>query len=137
LYRDLGDTDKALATCQDVVTERKKQLAANPKSFAALGSLALSVNNLGVLQLGVGKPADAQKSFQEALDLRLEQVKRDPKNSLAKVALAASYRDLGAAQMAQGKSDAGLKAWEKALQLREQMAKEHHTIGYYQADLAG
>jgi len=120
-YQLLGRSDRELETATDARGLLASLSAGNPRDTTYREDLAVAHDQFGAtLQ---SSPAEAIRSFQDALVLRQELVRIDPENARWQLALSKSYTKVGGALIGQGKLDAALQMLHDALAIQERLAK--------------
>src|SRR6202011_3586624 len=97
----------------------------DPTNTKARHELARAYNNLGILQLRMGKPpAEALRAHQRAGELREQLAREAPDNAGYKNDLARSYHNLARVQAKTGQRAEALRSLERARTIREELVKK-------------
>jgi serine/threonine-protein kinase len=137
-----GRPTEALGRHQQALVIREKLAQANPAVTEFQDNLAGSHFNIGNLQRAMGKsaatwqPAEALRSYQQALAVLEKLAKVDPTDKALQNSLAKSYNSIGKLQAAAGKLDEARDSYKKALDIRRKLAQDEPTVTGFQNNLA-
>jgi tetratricopeptide (TPR) repeat protein len=98
--------------------------------------LAGSLNNLGLLLKAADHPADAEKSYREAIAIEKELVASFPGVPGYRDELGGSYHRLAIVLRDTGRPEKGEQAYRSAVAIQEQLASEFPDVTLYRANLA-
>jgi serine/threonine protein kinase len=129
LPRALGFYQEALRAWED--------LAANHTlSLDDLAAQARAHGYLGDLQLSLGQPQAARRSYAEAMKLRRKVFNARPRNADANFQLNRSFYNEGHYYRSTGRRALARQAFQEALARQEKLARQRRVVADYQADLA-
>jgi serine/threonine-protein kinase len=109
---------------------------AHPEAAEHQSELALTWNNLGRLQRGMGKPQEAMRSHERAKEIFLRLSQAHPEVTRYQAALADTWNSLGGVQRVTGKPEEELRSHERARDIQQRLSEAHPEVTRYQADLA-
>jgi serine/threonine-protein kinase len=92
---------------------------------------------VGYITAELGRNADAEQSYGEALLLYEQLAKEHPEVPGYQAGLARAYNNLGNLQRESGRRAEAERSYGEARRLRERLSKEQPGVPAYQADLAG
>jgi tetratricopeptide (TPR) repeat protein len=91
------------------------------------GDIALTLNNLAILDAGQNRPEAARKGYEEALKIYRELAKNNPDTYLDEVAM--TLNNLAVLDSDQNRPEAARKEHEEALKIRRELAQKNPDAG--------
>lgn len=119
---DLGDAKGMAMSRARYVKELKRVGSVNQLSEQSLLDLATTLGNLAMVYVTLGKPADANEAYDEALKIRRKLAEANPDAYLPDVAM--TLNSLGILHGDQNWMEEARQAFEEALKIYEALAKK-------------
>ncbi|MGO9108732.1 MAG: protein kinase domain-containing protein, partial [Thermoguttaceae bacterium] len=116
---------------------QKKAVQLQPGESVYRSELALTYNDLGVVQSRSGAVAQAVESYAKVVDLASELVRQSPAQKSYKRTLALGFNNLGLAQSKLGRATAAERSFRRALELQEMLVKQDPQNVELQSALGG
>jgi tetratricopeptide (TPR) repeat protein len=125
-----------LTTDRPRITLWEGEAGDNPSVTKFQSDLALSHNNIGILQGETGHPDQALESFNNALAIRERLARENPTVTEFQNLLAGSHLNIGNFQKVTGHPDQALESYGKALAISERLARDNPSVTEFQGALA-
>jgi serine/threonine protein kinase/tetratricopeptide (TPR) repeat protein len=132
----LGETEAALAACEQTQVIFARLAADFPTVPAYRRELALSHNNRGDMLARLGKWPEAEAAMRQALALRKQLAADFPAGPECRQELAYSHNSLGALLKDLGRGAEAEAAYRQALALCTQLAADFPSVPAYRQELA-
>jgi serine/threonine protein kinase len=128
---------QAAALYEEALTYQTQVAAVRPGDWDCQNDLALSYNNLGVVQKRIGHPAEAAASYRRAVDIQRKLVRAAPAQQSYRRDLAVSLNNLGENQDKLGQAAEAVRSFQQALELQESLARQNPADVDLQSNLGG
>ncbi len=123
--------DESLDCFEQAIRIQRGRFSSDPESAtaAARADMALTYNHHGMIKRATGHPAEARRSFNQAIEILDAVTKENPGEPLYWANLAVSHYNLGRQEMEAA-------SFERAREIQEAVVREHPAVVSFRASLA-
>jgi tetratricopeptide (TPR) repeat protein len=141
LFRsDFGKPAETLALYREAAESRERMIQVNPGMVNDPGfrhELALKLRNVGILQVEMGKPAEALASFEKARENLQKFRETIPGNASLQPILAEMHYNTAWAQSQMGRTAETLSSLRAAREIRQRLLEANPAVSLHRRRLAG
>jgi serine/threonine protein kinase len=131
-----GNREAVKQLLERAIIHQKAAVQGDPHDANARRFLANHQNNLGVLLMELGQPAESAAAHEEARSLRAALAAEFPSDPEFRAGLAATDNNLGLLQRKIGKPAEAVEAFRQAVAILDQVAAEFPSVPHYRRMLA-
>jgi eukaryotic-like serine/threonine-protein kinase len=134
--RKRGNREAVKQLLERAIVHQKVAVQGDPHDANARQFLANHQNNLGVLLMELGQPAESAAAHQEARSLFAALAAESPSAPEFRAGLAGTHNNLGLLQRKMGKPAEAVEAYREAVAILDQVAAEFPSVPNYRRILA-